>query len=142
MNDRARENLERTVRQRVPPAALRDLSPAARKLARPRRAGLAAWGTKAGENDTNVGTWLAMRGGDWVLFYFDGLFPVCARVLFTEHSPAAAKRLWGEDGGETWEYMYLLDEVRQVDIPRLPANRKLGYRSSFHPRRFSRVARD
>jgi hypothetical protein len=141
-NPRARENFERTVRQRVPPASLHRLSPAARRLARLRRGGVSAWGTKAGKGDVNVRTWTAMEPGDWVLFYFDGLFPVCARVVVREHSPVVADRLWGSDGGETWEYMYLLDEVREVDIPRLAAVQELGYRTSFYPRGFTRVDRD
>jgi HNH endonuclease len=142
VNPRARENFERTVRRPVPLSALDRLSPAARKLARATRGNLAAWGTKPGTNDINVSTWRAITPGDWALFYFDGLFPVCARIVVSEHSPAVAKRLWGEDGGQTWEYMYLLDEVRQVDIPRLPAVRELGYRPNFYPRGFTRVDRD
>jgi 5-methylcytosine-specific restriction endonuclease McrA len=140
VNRRARENFERTVRRQVPLSALGGLSPAARRLARATRGDLAAWGSMAGKGDTNVSTWAAMRPGDRVLFYFDGLFPVCARVVVSDHSPAVAKRLWGEEGGQTWEYMYLLDDVRQVDIPRLPAVRKLGYSPDYFPRRFSRVA--
>jgi len=142
VNRRARDNFERTVAQRVPPSALTRLSSASRSLARSRRGGVAAWGTMPGKDDVNVGTWLAMERGDWVLFYFDGLFPVCGRVVISEHSPAVAKRLWGEVGGETWEYMYLLDEVRRVDVPRLPALQKLGYKPGFYPRGFTRVDRD
>jgi len=142
VNSRARENFERTVRRPVPLSALSGLRPDARKLAEATRGDLAAWGTMSGKGDANVSTWLAMTPGDWVLFYFDGLFPVCARVVVSEHSPSVAKRLWGEDEGQTWEYMYLLAEVRQVDIPRLPAIRRLGYRERFFPRRFSRVDRD
>jgi len=141
-DSRARGNFERTVRQRVPLSDLDGLSPAALKVARSRRNDLAAWGTKPGKKDINVSTWLAMDYGDWVLFYFDGLFPVCARVLVREHSPTVADRLWGEENGQTWEYMYLLDGVRQVDVPRLAALRKLGYRSGFYPRGFTRVDRD
>lgn len=142
---RARENLERTVRQRVPVKTLEGsegLSRAALKLARRRRNALWAWGTMAGKEDTNVSTWIAMEPGDRVLFYFDGFFPVCGRVLLREHSPSVARRLWGEDKGKTWEYMYLLDEVRQVDIPRLALNERLGYKRISFPRRFARVNRN
>jgi hypothetical protein len=139
---RARENFERTVRQRVPLSDLNRLRPAALKLARTARGGVSAWGTKPGKDDRHVGTWSAMDRGDWVLFYFDGLFRVSARVLTREHSPAVAKRLWGEDEGQTWEYMYLLDEVRQVGIPRLALNARFHYKPGSHPQGFSRVNRD
>jgi HNH endonuclease len=139
---RARDNFERTVRQRVPLSDLDRLKPAAVKLARATRGGVSAWGTKPGKGQRHVGTWSAMDRGDRVLFYFDGLFPVSARVLTREHSPAVAKRLWGEDEGQTWEYLYLLDEVRQADIPRLALNARLHYKPGSYPRGFARVKRD
>jgi HNH endonuclease len=139
---RARENFERTVRRQVPLADLDQLRPAALRLARARRRGVFAWGTKPGKDDRHVGTWSAMERGDWVLFYVDGLFPVAARVLTREHSPEVAKRLWGEEAGGTWEYMYLLDEVRQVGIPRLALNARLHYKPGSHPQGFSRLGRD
>lgn len=141
-NPRARENFDLTVRRRVPLSALERLSHPALKLARSGRSGVSAWGTKPGKREINVSTWRAMERGDWVLFYFDGLFPVCGRVLVRERSPAVAKRLWGEDEGETWEYMYLLDEVRQVDIPRLALIERLGHEPGSFPRGFTRIDQD
>lgn len=140
-NPRARENFERTVRRRVPLGDLDRLSPASLKAARAVRGGVWAWGSKPGKEDSNVSTWSAMARGDWVLFYFDGRFPVCGRVVLRERSAAVAKRLWGEDGGQTWEYMYLLDEVRQVDVPRQPLNERLAYELDSYPRGFARVNR-
>jgi len=142
VNPRARENFERTIRQRVPLADLSGLTPASLAAARSVRGGVWAWGTKPGRNDINVRTWSAMARGDWVLFYFDGMFPFCGRVVVREHSPAVAKRLWGEDGGQTWEYLYLLDAVRQVDIPRQPLNERLDYELDSYPRGFARVNRN
>lgn len=138
---RARTNFELTVRQPVRQSDLKGLKPAARKLARS-RGDVSAWGTMAGKNDVNVPTWTAMERGDWVLFYSDGRFVVAARVLLREHSAAVAKALWGGEAGETWEYLYLLDEVVEVDIPRQVALGKLGYRPNFFPRKFARVDRD
>lgn len=138
----ARENFERTIRQPIPDRTLTDLDPALAALARRVRGGVRAWGTKPGQDDRHVGTWSRMERGDWVLFGFDGLFPVAARVLASEHSPQVARRLWGEDEGETWEYMYLLDEVREVDIPRLSLNERLGYQPGNYVQGFSRVRPD
>jgi hypothetical protein len=139
---RAFENLEATVRRRVPLPDLAGLSDSAISLARSVPGGVAAWGTKAGTNDITVGTWEAMERGDWVLFYFDRHFPIYGRVLVRERSPVVAKRLWGSDQEATWEYMYLLDEVREVEIPRTRAMQKLGYSEKFVPRGFLRVARN
>lgn len=138
----ARENFERTIRQPIPERHLNRLDPPLAALARRVPGGVRAWGTKAGENDRHVSTWSRMESGDWVLFCVDGLFPVAGRVLAREHSPLVARRLWGEEEGETWEYLYLLDEVRQVDIPRLGLNEALGYKPGNHVQGFSRVKPD
>jgi predicted Zn-ribbon and HTH transcriptional regulator len=138
----ARLNFERTIRAAVSERDLDGLDPSLVELARAVHGGVRAWGTKPGRDDRHVGTWSRMERGDWVLFGFDGLFPVAARVLARAHSPAVARRIWGEDEGETWEYMYLLDEVRQVDIPRLGLNERLGYRPDNYVQGFSRVRPD
>ncbi len=139
---RARENFERTVQRRIAVGDLERLGATTAKLARSARGGVGAWGTKPGQDDRHVGTWSRMERGDWVLFYFDGLFPVSARILTRAHSPAVARRFWGEEEGETWEYLYLLDEVRRVDVSRLGLNEALGYKPGSYPQGFARVRRD
>jgi hypothetical protein len=89
-----------------------------------------------------VGTWESIEPGDWILFYFDRHFPLCGRVLVSERSPLVAERLWGSDDGGTWEYLYLVDEIREVGVPRPLALETLGYNESFYPRGFIRVNRD
>lgn len=138
----AQKHLDATVRQRVPLAALDGLSETALKLAAEAPDGVAAWGTRPGRNNVNVGTWLSMDPGDWVLFYFERQFPLCGRVLVREQSSIAADRLWGSDDSGTWEYMYLLDELREIDVPRPLALQALDYEEGFFPRGFIRVKRD
>lgn len=138
----ARINFDRTVRQPVLAEELSRHDSALAELATGISGGVRAWGTKPGEGDRHVRTWDRMEPGDWVLFCFDGLFPVAARVLAKEHSPQLARHLWGEDEGETWEYLYLVDEIRQVDIPRLALNERLGYEPGAHVQGFARVNRN
>src|SRR4051794_9872692 len=83
-----------------------------------------------------------MEPGDWVLFYSDGHFPVCGRVLASDDSAVVADRLWGSDESGTWRYMYLLDEIQEIDLPRVPVLQALGYSESFYPRGFIRLHRD
>lgn len=138
----ARENFARTMAERVPLKRLRGLS--ADSLARAKAApeGVAVWGAKAGRGDSNVPTWQAMAPGDWALFYLDKRFPVAGRVLVRDRSATVARRLWGEDEGETWECMYLLDELRWIEAPRLQVLAALGYRNKrFFPMGFVRVDR-
>jgi len=83
-----------------------------------------------------------MEAGDWVLFYSEGRFPVAGRVLLREHAPRVAKRLWGTDSdGATWEYLYLLDELRWIEAPRPAVLDALTYKPGFYPRGFTRVDR-
>ncbi|MDX6609704.1 MAG: hypothetical protein QOF85_1629 [Solirubrobacterales bacterium] len=133
----ARRNFARTVSTSVPLSRLRGLSASSLALAEGVPTGVAAWGTKAGRK---VGTWEAMEQGDWVLFYSEGLFPVAGRVLLRERSRTVSKRLWGLDaGGATWEYMYLLDELRWIDAPRIEVLSALTYEPGYYPRGFTRV---
>ena len=140
----ARANLEKTIRSPVAPVHLAGLSRKSIALARRAVEGVAAWGTKAGTDDANVTTWEAMEPGDWVLFYSEERFPVAGRVLVRERSQQVAEELWGSDeDGRTWECLYLLDELRWIEAPRVEVLKALGYERAqrFYPRKFIRVAR-
>jgi hypothetical protein len=139
---KALEHLDVTVHGRVSLTSLEGLSDMAIQLAGDASHGVAAWGTQPGADNINVSTWEAMQPGDWVLFYFDRQFPLCGRVLVCENSPDVAGRLWGFDEGRTWQYMYLMDEIREVDVPRPLALKALDYNENFYPRGFIRVNRD
>lgn len=139
----ARENFERTMRERVPLGRLKGLRSGVLARARAAPQGVWAWGAKVGRDESNVPTWKAMEPGDWTLFYWDKRFPVAGRILARDRSAAVATRLWGEDeAGKTWECMYLLDELRWIEAPRLQVLAALGYRNRrFYPRGFVRVDR-
>lgn len=143
-NDRAaRANLERTVRAPVLLEDLEGLSRAARVAARKQRRGVFAWGTMPGRKDRNLSAWRAMERGDWVLFYSKGDFPFAGRVLLREQSRRVAERLWGaDDKGQTWEHLYLMDEMRRLDAPRRAVNDAFVYKPGSFPRGFARVDRD
>lgn len=138
----ARANFKLTMKERVPLGRLRGLSATIRARARAAPEGVSAWGAKAGVAERNVGTWSSMEPGDWALFYFDKRFPLAGRVLARQRSPAVARRLWGADAKEeTWECMYLLDELRWIEAPRVETLKALGYQKSFYPLGFMRVDR-
>jgi hypothetical protein len=139
----ARANFEETMRRRVAPDRLVGLSTKSVSRAKAAVGGVRAWGTQPADSNLNVATWEAMEPGDWVLFYSEGRFPAAGRVLLREHSPEVARALWGADAaGQTWEYLYLMDEVRWIEAPRLVVLKALTYeRSGFYPRKFIRVNR-
>jgi len=48
-------------------------------------------------------------------------------VVAKAHSTALARRLWPRaDGGQTWEYIYFVDDVRAIDIPYEDLNAAIG----------------
>jgi MoxR-like ATPase len=70
---------------------------------------LYAWGALPGKN--NLRNWSAMRPGDFVLVYQEGIYTYWSRVISTHRNPSFAKALWGTIGeGETWELMYFLEK--------------------------------
>ena len=95
-----------------------------------------AWGAKAGLMNTK--TWEKMQIGDPVLIYRKGNFEYYAFVTFKLHYPDLAKHLWGVDStGQTWEYIYFLNNLVEISVPANIFNEMIGYDSNFHPYGFS-----
>ena len=139
----ALEHLDATVYEPVPLSKLSGLSEEA--LAPAKATGYSAfpiWGTRPGQAGNMVSTWQSMEPGDWVLFYTGGAFPICGSVIATDHSPSLAETLWGTEEGETWEYLYLLDEIRHIGAPKELVFDAIHYSPNFILRGFLRVDRD
>ncbi|ROP37172.1 hypothetical protein [Saccharothrix texasensis] len=78
------------------------------------------WGVTPGDGDANVGKVARLRAGDFVLFYGRGVLYLAGTVALRWHNRALAARLWTYDRRpvpQTWEHMYALTDVRQVQIP-------------------------
>ncbi|MFD9734319.1 hypothetical protein [Umezawaea sp. NPDC059074] len=78
------------------------------------------WGVVPGKRNVNVGKVARLRAGDFVLFYGSGRLYLAGTVVLRWHNAALAKRLWGFDKSDvpqTWEHMYALTDVRQIDVP-------------------------
>ena len=139
----ALDHLDATVYAPVPLSKLNRLSKETRDAAiSTGSSAFPVWGTRRGQDDIMVPTWESMDAGDWVLFYTDGSFPICGRIIATDHSRPVAESLWGSEGGETWEYLYLIDEIRHINAPKEIVLEALDYKPKFVPRGFIRVNRD
>ncbi|GII67110.1 hypothetical protein Skr01_71950 [Sphaerisporangium krabiense] len=76
------------------------------------------WGMTPGKKNVNVGKYRKLRPGDYVFFYGQKRLYLGGLVTYTFHNPALARRLWGQDDeGQTWEFMYALDDLRGCNIP-------------------------
>ena len=76
------------------------------------------WGVVPGNNDINIGKWGKIKPGDVTLFAGNNKIFASAVVTLKSHNKELALELWGTDNqGETWEYIYFLDEVKELNIP-------------------------
>jgi len=88
------------------------------------------WGvTPAGNNITK---WNRIKSGDVTLFSKEGGIFASAVTTFKLHSKNLASELWNYNNkGQTWEYIYFLDEVKNHNIPYVEFNRAVGYADNY-----------
>lgn len=96
------------------------------------------WGIVNGKNHVNRRKWERIERGDITLFVGkDGIFASAVTTL-TLRNEMLARELWGEDkNGNTWENIYLVEDIKNVNIPYLTLNRLLGYKENNVIRGFS-----
>ena len=98
-----------------------------------------AWGARPGEG--NERTWSRMDVEDKVLIYKDKMYEYSAVVTFKFRNSKLAEYLWGKSPeGKTWEYMYFLDNLNRISVPRELFNKFFDYRFDYSPRGFMRVS--
>jgi len=86
------------------------------------------WGVTPGEKDVNKKKWQRILTGDVTLFAREGAIVSSAVVTEKTSCESLAVELWRRDEkGQTWEYIYFLDEVQSVRIPYADFNKIAGY---------------
>lgn len=101
------------------------------------------WGVTPAVNGRNIARFQRAMVGSLVLFSGGGQIFAAGTIAHKMHNHALARTLWGEDSrGLTWEYMYVLDEVRQVGIPYAAFNGAVGYQPNFVIQGFSVLGED
>ncbi|MEK6153890.1 hypothetical protein WIW50_11545 [Flavobacteriaceae bacterium 3-367] len=84
------------------------------------------WGVTPG--GYNLAKWNKIEVGDVTLFSKEGAIYASAVTTFKLHSQDLASELWGHDiKGQTWEYIYFLEELKNHNIPYVDFNRAVGY---------------
>lgn len=82
------------------------------------------WGVTPGRN--NKPSWDRISRGDVAVFSRDGKIYASSVVTHKLHNKNLASDLWKFDKeGRTWEYIYFLDEIRNVNIPYIDFNRSV-----------------
>ena len=75
---------------------------------------VAIWGV----TPSKIGQWSKMGRGDTVLFSRERQLFARAEVIYKCHNQSLAEFLWGRDeDGQTWEYLYFIDNLRSLDMP-------------------------
>jgi hypothetical protein len=94
------------------------------------------WGVTPAKNKSNITQWKKIQKGDIALFAANKRFFASAVVTIKIHNKDLALELWGEDGnGQTWEYIYFLDEIREQNIGYDSLNKLVGFKN-YDMRRF------
>lgn len=94
--------------------------------------GAYTWGVTPGKNLSNHKKWLRIEKGDTALFSKEGHIFASGTVTYKIHNKDLALDLWKTDAkGATWEYIFFLDEIKQLHIPYIDFNRAIGYADNF-----------
>ena len=94
--------------------------------------GVYLWGVTPGKKLANKRKWDRIERGDIGLFSRSGFIFSSGVVTYKIHNKELSLDLWGSDNeGETWEYIYFLDEIRKLEISYLEFNRAIGYADNF-----------
>lgn len=89
------------------------------------------WGVTPGQGNRNRPKWERVELGASVLFAADSRIFGRGVIAARFHNAALARRLWREDHrGDTWEYMYALDQVQDANIPYAEFNAAVGYKEN------------
>jgi hypothetical protein len=90
------------------------------------------WGVTPGKGDVNRKKWLNIQSGDVTLFSRNGKIFASTTALAKIHNRELALDLWKTNSdGDTWEYIYFLDELTEHDIPYSKFNSVVGYQPNF-----------
>jgi len=104
---------------------------------------VAVWGVTPGKADLNANKWKRMQVGDVAMLYRDKRFFFKGQVAYKVHSPDLARELWHERAdGATWEYVFFLTDLEELDIDVARFNEAAGYKSNNIIQGFNVLAPD
>ena len=90
------------------------------------------WGVTPGTNGININKWNRIESGDTCLFSRGGEIFASGVVTFKLQNKNLAIDLWNTDEkGNTWEYIFFVDEIKNHSIPYAYFNRVVGYKENF-----------
>jgi hypothetical protein len=92
---------------------------------------VAVWGVTNGENGINRKKWEKLKPGDLALLYRDKKIFSQGRIALTLNNAPLASNLWSfREDGTTWENVYFMDDLQEIDVPVARFNRAMGYKEN------------
>jgi len=89
------------------------------------------WGVTPGKRRQNLTRWKQLKEGDACLLYRDKRIFAQAKIVLTFQSKSLALGLWKTNkAGDTWECIYLLDDLRPIDVDVVEFNAAAGYKAN------------
>ena len=89
--------------------------------------------------------WESIKEGDLAIFYSKGRYICAADIVYKTINPELARKVWGnydDESKETWECIFFVKNIRELNIDRKEFNKRVGYDLNFSPQGFMRVASD
>tara|TARA_Y100000590_G_scaffold247240_1_gene277798 strand:+ start:415 stop:1389 length:975 start_codon:yes stop_codon:yes gene_type:complete len=92
----------------------------------------ACWGVTNGKNNVNFNRWNKMAQGDVCVMYRDKSFISAGKITAKFKNRNLAEYLWNtNDDSGTWENIFLIDELRQINIPVKSFIDLMNYKEQF-----------
>lgn len=119
-----------TIKHLVPSERVRPFLDAQQLAAFDRACGdaTAVWGVTPGKTGQNKKKWSKLRVGDIALLYRNKKIFSQGRIVLCIHNEALAVDLWSRTAdGVTWEYLYFMDDLQEIDVSVDQYNAALDY---------------
>lgn len=128
----ARDHYADTITRPVPLALIAEYIPAtdtAFLQTRYPEGAVPTWGVTPGDGGRNLARWEKVKPGDVMFFAGRGAVRATGVVTHKLRNLALAKQLWGTDAdGDTWEFIYFVDQITPCEIPYARFNAAAGYK--------------
>jgi hypothetical protein len=93
---------------------------------------VAVWGVTEGKKGQNKTKWKRLQTGDIALLYKKKKIFNKSRISLCIHNEDLAKNLWKTNSeGKTWEYIYFLDQLQDIDLSIEHFNEAIGYKPNY-----------
>ena len=92
----------------------------------------ACWGVTNAKNNSNYKNWQTMQKDDICIMYRDKTFFSCGKITAKFKNKEFSEYLWGsKEDGQLWENMFLIDEIKEINVPLDVLKKVMGYKEKF-----------